>query len=129
MKKETAIPIYKDQDFYVPAFEVYVGDKKQGREIVRDILSVSYKDMNKGHDTFNITINNWDAKKRTFKYSDNNIFDPGKKVEILMGYHEKLQRIITGTILSLQPSFPESGQPTLKINGRGQQYVMFIAAA
>jgi uncharacterized protein len=119
MKKETVIPIYKGQDFYIPAFEVFVNKARQGKEIVRDIMSVSYKDIIEGYDTFDITINNWDAEKRTFKYSDSNIFDPGKKVEIWMGYHGNLQRMIKGTIQSLQPSFPSGGQPTLKINGRG----------
>ncbi len=113
------LPIYKDQDFYVPMFEVKVGERPLERDVVRDITQVSYKDSLQEIDSFEITINNWDAEKRTFKYSDGGVFDPGKKVELWMGYfgHEKLRLMLTGEITSLRPTFPAGGQPTLSISG------------
>ena len=54
--------------------------------MIRDILSVTYKDSVQEIDSFEITINNWDAATRAFKYSDQRLFDPGQSVELWMGY-------------------------------------------
>jgi uncharacterized protein len=115
----TAMPIYKDQDFYVPAFEVKVGDRHLGRQVIRDIIQVSYRDSLEDVDSFEISINNWDANKRSFKYSDDNLFNPGQKLELWMGYFGRnpLRLMLKGKINSLRPSFPAAGQPTLVISG------------
>ncbi len=114
-----AIPIYKGQDFYVPYFEVKVGESPLARDVIRDITSVSYKDNIAEIDSFEININNWDAGKRDFKYSDGDLFLPGKKVELWMGYYgkERLRLMLKGEITSLRPTFPSGGMPALAISG------------
>jgi Bacteriophage probable baseplate hub protein len=119
MTVSPATPIYTGQDFYVPRFEVKVGARKLDREAVHDITSVSYHDSLDEIDGFEITINNWDAETRSFKYADGSLFDPGKRVELSMGYYgpTPLRLMVTGEITSLDPDFPASGQPTLTIRG------------
>lgn len=119
VRTEQPVPIYKNQDFYVPAFAVRVGERSLDRETIHDITQVSYKDDIKEIDSFEITINNWDAEKRRFKYSDARLFDPGKKVELHMGYFKRgdLRLMLTGEITSLRPTFPSGGMPTLVISG------------
>jgi phage protein D len=114
-----AIPIYKGQDFYVPYFEVKLQERALAKDVVRDILQVTYKDNIQEIDSFEISINNWDAAKRQFKYSDQSLFDPGKKIELWMGYfgQDRLRLMLKGEITSLRPAFPASGQPTLAISG------------
>jgi phage protein D len=112
-----AIPIYQGQDFYVPAFEVKLDGRPPGREVIRDILSVTYKDNVQEIDSFDITINNWDAQARSFKYSDIKLFDPGKRLELSMGYRGTLRTMLKGEITSLRASFPAGGGSTLAISG------------
>ena len=114
-----AIPIFKGQDFFVPMFEVKLQSRALEKDVIRDITQVSYKDNIEEIDSFEITINNWDAEKREFKYIDQDIFDPGKELELWMGYFgkEKLRLMIKGRITALRPSFPAAGQPTLAISG------------
>jgi uncharacterized protein len=112
-----AIPIYQGQEFYVPAFEVKLDGRPPGREVIRDILSVSYKDNLQEIDSFDITINNWDAQTRTFKYSDSDLFDPGKRLELSMGYRDAMRTMLKGEITSLRPTFPAGGGSTLTISG------------
>jgi uncharacterized protein len=112
-----AIPIYQDQDFYVPGFEVRLDGRPPGREVVRDILTVSYKDSIQDIDSFDITINNWDAQTRTFKYSDSKLFDPGRRIELSMGYRDAQRTMLKGEITSLRPAFPAGGGSTLTISG------------
>ncbi len=105
-------------DFYVPTFEVQLRGRPLPKDVVRDITQVSYRDNIQDVDSFEITINNWDADKRTFKYIDQDLFDPGKELELKMGYvGEPPRSMIKGQITSLRPSFPSGGQPTLAISG------------
>lgn len=112
-----AVPIYEGQDFYVPAFEVRLAGRPAGQDVVRDILSVTYKDSIQEIDSFEISINNWDADARSFKYSDRKLFDPGQELELTMGYQGALRPMLKGEITSLRPSFPAGGGSTLAISG------------
>ena len=117
------IPIYSQKEtFYVPRFEVYVGEQKLKANIINDILQVTYKDSINDIDSFTIEINNWDADKRQFKFAPPQkdfagIFDPGKKIEIKMGYYQNIRRMMRGVITGLEPNFPGSGASTLSIHG------------
>lgn len=119
MSSTASIPIYQGQDFYVPYFEVKVAGRPQGQDVIRDIMQVSYKDNIQEIDSFDITINNWDADARDFKYSDGDLFDPGKELELWMGYYGKstLRLMVRGQITALHPSFPSGGASTLAISG------------
>jgi len=114
-----AVPIYQGLDFYVPTFEVKLRGSALPRDVIRDVAQVQYRDSVDDIDSFELTINNWDADKREFKYSDKDLFDPGKEVEVQMGYYggAGLTRMLSGEITSLRPSFPASGQPTLAVSG------------
>jgi phage protein D len=114
-------PVYAGNDFYVPYFEVSVGGRKQSGAVVRDVMQVSYKDNVEQIDGFELTVNNWDADQRKFKYSDKPLFEPGQRVELKMGYMGSggsgLRMMIRGEITALRPTFPASGQPTLAVSG------------
>lgn len=124
---EDVIPIYKGQDFYVPHFQIKLRERPLNPKVVHDILRVTYKDSITEIDSFEITINNWNeehrtfekVRKRTFKYSDQKLFDPGQKVEVWMGYYgqNRLRLMLKGEITSLRPTFPASGASTLAVGG------------
>ncbi len=113
------IEIYSGQDFYVPTFEVMLRKRPLPKDVVRDVLQVTYKDSTEDIDSFELTINNWDEKTRSFKYSDGDLFNPGEEIELWMGYHGKDRKrlMMTGEITSLRLSFPASGSPTLAVGG------------
>jgi phage protein D len=115
-----AVEIYTGQDFYIPAFEVRLRGQLLPKDVVRDVLQVTYTDKDGDVDSFELTINNlWDLKTRTFQYSDERLFDPGATLNLSMGYLGKdpLRLMITGEITSLRPSFPASGPSTLVVGG------------
>jgi phage protein D len=117
-----SVPIYQDQDFYVPAFEMKLQGRPQGQDVIKDVLSVTYKDNIQEFDSFDIVINNWDAATRDFKYCDAKLFDPGKEIELWMGYYGKLRMMLKGQITSLRPAFPAAGGSTLTISGLNTMY-------
>src|SRR5687767_8474391 len=88
------LQIYKGRDLRVPMFDVKIRGKNLPHDSAGDIVAVRYTDSIDQIDTFDLTVNNWDAKTRDFKYSgpartagqSSDQFDPGTPVELWMGY-------------------------------------------
>ena len=76
-----ALSIATAGDFYVPTFQLRLRGRPVTLDVVRDVISVSYKDNITEIDSFEVVINNWDAETRTFKYSDDTLFDPGSEMQ------------------------------------------------
>jgi uncharacterized protein len=120
-------PAAEGTDFYVPHFEITLHGKNLDPLVIHDVTEVSYHDSLTDVDGFDLTLANYDSSSptyattatRTFKYSDQDLFNPGAQVELKLGYlgGEDLQTMITGVITSLTPSFPASGFSTLKVGG------------
>src|SRR5215212_6874979 len=109
--------------FYVPSYLVKVGATSADR-LVRDIIDVRFTNDILQIDTFDITLNNWDAARQTFKYEPHS--DPAFRdlflaehiVEVKMGYAGEEKVMIRGPITAIEPNYPQSGGPTLSIRGQ-----------
>ena len=132
MADPAPIPIYEDREtFYIPYFEIKVRGNPMPRNVVRDVIDVSYEDSIEKVDAFTLTVNNWDADTRDFKYvgmetrppagSDAArfaaMFEPGTELQLWMGYRDNLRLMMTGFITTMEPDFPESGAPKLVVRG------------
>src|SRR5262245_36542964 len=134
-----AIPSLADESraqggFYVPQFEIRIEGVGLPRDILRDVSQVTYRDTLKEIDGFEVTVNNWDAATRRFKYVGAEsaadlkgsseealrarLFDPcNKEVEVRAGYVGDLHTLVRGTFTTLEPNFPAGGAPTLAVRG------------
>jgi phage protein D len=135
-------PIYEGQNFYAPRFEIKLRGQNLSRAVIRDVLDVSYSDDLEKLDSFEFTLNDWDPVQRMPKYSspydgDGNLrrlednspvpnFDPGAKIELRMGYYgpDDPPLIMTGQVVSLSPSFPSGGNPTLRVRALNLLYTL-----
>lgn len=130
MQAEQPTSVTTHYDFYVPAFELRIKGQSLDREVIRDVLSVSYTDSLDRLDSCQITLNNWDAERREFKYLDQEDytspvnFDPGVEIELSMGYYDRggLTLMLRGVITSQTPDFPSGGQPTIQISALSNLY-------
>ena len=133
--------------FYVPQFEVKIEGVGLPLDILRDVSQVTFRDSLKEIDSFELSVNNWDAETCDFKYvgaetaemlKGNSplalryrIFEPGQKtVEVRMGYADQLRLMLTGTFTTMEPNFPSGGAPVLSVRGlnvlhqlRRKQYI------
>ncbi|MGH9256232.1 MAG: phage late control D family protein [Vicinamibacterales bacterium] len=125
----------KQGSFYAPQFQIRIEDVGLPRNVLRDVMQLTYKDNITEIDSFEITVNNWDADRRDFKYvgfdgpprlldKDNpasradQIFDPRDKVvDIYLGYLDELKLMMKGHFTTLEPNFPTAGGPTLTVRG------------
>ncbi|HZM45919.1 MAG TPA: hypothetical protein VFC14_13870 [Burkholderiales bacterium] len=117
-------------DFYVPQCEIRIEGTGLPHDVLRDVSQVTYQDGLKEIDGFSITVNNWDAATRAFKYVGSEtkatlktdprfrLFDPcNKRVQVYFGYLGALELMVEGTFTTLEPNFPSGGKPTLEVRG------------
>jgi uncharacterized protein len=106
-------------NFYVPAFAIVV----DGRDLIQQRVEVFNLTVNttlEGADDFSFTVNNpFDVGAREFRYIDNELFDPGKEVEIRLGYGDRggLARVLLGIITGHDISFPANGLSQITVRG------------
>ena len=121
--------------FYTPQFQIRIENVGLKANVLRDVMQLTYKDNINEIDSFEITVNNWDANRRDFKYVGTDqpqlldeknpgsradqIFDPcNKVVDIYMGYlADKLTLMMKGNFTTLEPNFPAAGASTLSVRG------------
>jgi phage protein D len=124
----------RQHGFYVPQFEVRIEGVGLPRNVLRDVVQLTYKDNIKEIDGFELTVNNWDATTRAFKYCGGEtpadlkgstedsqrykLFEPcNKEVQIWMGYAGDLTQVLKGTFTTMEPNFTASGPPALNVRG------------
>ena len=130
----TTETFFASRNFLTPAFRIELGGSDTGREVISDVLEVSFTDDLENIDSFEFNLHDWDPIRLLPKYSspwdesgtplklseggpDVPNFEPGAKVSLFMGYLEDgdLPLIMEGEVVSLAPTFPASGSPTCKV--------------
>jgi len=105
--------------YYVPDFEVKIQGTLLSADVKNATISLSYDNNLEQADQFNLTLDNSELR-----FTDSEIFDVGKEVEIYMGYAGNLQPMMLGDIVTMQPSFPAGGAPTLTVTGYDKSHRM-----
>jgi len=113
-QKKSGLP---QTEYYAPNYKIEIEGKELSPESKGDVLGIKVTMDMENLASFQLTINNWDAAKFDFKYSDTATFDVGKRVHVQMGYADRLVSMVRGQITTLSPRFPESGSPIMTING------------
>lgn len=132
--------------FYVPRFEVKIEGAGLPRDVLSDVIEVTYSDDIDQLDSCELTVNNanddhhvWPPRRgdnnrvRRFRYigseteedlqdkSTTNrytLFEPcDREVELHMGYGGALELMMTATFTTMEPSFESTGASTLKVRG------------
>jgi phage protein D len=125
---------FGERSFFAPAFRIKLNGQDTGREVIADVLEVSFTDDLENIDSFEFALHDWDIARHRPRYSspwDENgqqltlseggppvpVFEPGAKVSLFMGYTEEgeLPLIMEGEVISLTPAFPAAGAPTCRV--------------
>ena len=120
--------------FYVPHFEIRIAGRALPEAVINDVVQITYTDNVREIDSIDLTVNNWDATRRRFKYLGSEspddlpggahpdplatLFEPGDaKVEVWQGYLGALRLVTTVNFTTMEPNFTASGAPTLQVRG------------
>ncbi|MBI5958668.1 MAG: phage late control D family protein, partial [Chloroflexi bacterium] len=127
--------------FYAPTFEIEVEGQNLSQSVVRDVKEVTYHDSLEELDYFEFTLHDWDEFQQRPRYSspyDENgslvtlpdgtdvpVFDPGAQIILRMGYQDSdLVTMLKGTIVTVSPSFPTTGMPSLTMRALNPLYTL-----
>ena len=105
----------------VPSFELRLDGRPLDAGNRADILRVTVSDDIDGVDGFLLELVNWDPANRVFTHSDHDVWLPGHRIEVAMGFlgREPLTPMIDGVITTAAPVFSANETPTLALAGQG----------
>jgi phage protein D len=103
--------------FYAPTFRVEINGSRLAADVSKNIQEVHVTCKPDTLDTFSFTVVNSLPNLRWTHTEDAELFKEGSSVKIAMGYVDDMSAIIEGEITQIRPSFPESGMPTVAIEG------------
>jgi phage protein D len=100
-----------------PDFTLTVGGSSVPLDVRGMVTRILARDSVSTAGTFEFDLTNWDATEGRVRWSDDSLFDPGKPVQIQLGYIEALGTVMDGEITGLEVTFPETGAPLLTVRG------------
>jgi phage protein D len=113
----------KYRNFYAPTATITVDGKDLLSEGV-EVISTTVDNSLEGADQFSFVVNNaFDIDKRQLRWIDD-VFAIGKRVEIKMGYMDKLELMLLGLITNVKTDYPSSGLPQVTVSGYDYSYRM-----
>jgi len=98
--------------FYAPGFVVKIEGLTLEADVSRAVMELTYDNNLETADMFSLRIHNGDLR-----FIDSPLFDVGNTVEISLGYAGDMHPMMLGEITAVQPTFPQSGAPTLTVTG------------
>ncbi|MEU1916139.1 phage baseplate assembly protein V [Streptomyces massasporeus] len=104
---------------YAPRFDIRVAGLTMAAELAAHAVSLTVETSLDLAGTFSFVLRNPDNR-----LLDSALLDPGKTVEIRLGYGNDLKPAFLGEIAAVEPSFPQSGAPTVQVSGYDKSYRM-----
>jgi phage protein D len=134
-----AVPLDPRRAFYAPQFQIKLKGQNLGREVIADVLDVTYTDDEINLDSFEFSLGDWDPIQLRPKYSspwdetgqpykiDNANapnFEPGADVELYLSYMGEGDPVLMmkGEVVSITPTFPASGAPVCRVRALNYLY-------
>ncbi|MFF8942172.1 phage baseplate assembly protein V [Streptomyces sp. NPDC014864] len=102
-----------------PRFGIRVAGLTMAAELTDHVMGLTVETSLDLAGSFALTLRNPDNR-----LLDSPLLDPGKTVEIHLGYGNDLVPAFLGEIAAVEPSFPQSGPPTVQVSGYDKSYRM-----
>ena len=96
----------QDQTVLTPAFTITVDGVDLPLAARGDVATIFVDDALDAAGTLALELNNWDMAAQTVSWSDSEQFEPGKSIEVQLGYTDRVATVFSGEITGLELSFP-----------------------
>ncbi|MCX4821039.1 phage baseplate assembly protein V [Streptomyces sp. NBC_01142] len=108
-----------EPSYYAPRFDVRISGVTLAADVADQVLSLTVETDLDLAGSFSLVLRN---SGNTLL--DSALLDPGRTVEIHLGYGNELLPAFLGEIASVEPSFPRDGPPTIRVSGYDKSYRM-----
>ncbi|MEH0474728.1 phage baseplate assembly protein V [Streptomyces hayashii] len=102
-----------------PRCDIRVSGLTMAAELADQVLGITVETSLDIAGTFALTLRNPDNR-----LLDSPLLDPGRTVEVHLGYGNDLKPAFLGEIAAVEPSFPAGGPPTVQVSGYDKSYRM-----
>jgi phage protein D len=96
---------------------VKINDRRLNAEDSKNIIDLQVTTAPNTLDYFRLSIANAFPRMRWTHSSDADLFKEGNAITIKMGYVDNLHQVFSGEITRICPVFPETGTPTVTVQG------------
>lgn len=96
---------------YVPDYKIKIDGDDIPAALRASVASISYQDGIEGADRVEVTVAN-----QNLRWLDHPLLQPDNGFSLSLGYApDPLEEVFVGEITGVEPTFPNSGMPTIKI--------------
>jgi phage protein D len=111
-------------DYYAPNFSIEVEDRELDSTSKGDVLEVKVVMGIDEITSVQLRFNNWDDSSLSFKYSDTDTLDIGRRLHLQMGYADRMVSMFDGLVTTLAPKFPHDGSPTIEVTAHDRLFLL-----
>jgi phage protein D len=114
---KTARSKYANADLLAPSFEILVGERPISAGANASLIGIEISEDFDAPSMVALELENWDLSTSQVSWSDDDLFDIGKQVEVKLGYGPSRTSIFVGEITGLEPEFSLAQSPRLIVRG------------
>lgn len=107
-----------------PEFEVRIDGTAVAPLVQRDVVEIDVSEEVNRHGRLSLLVQNWDDDRAVVRHSDSGPFAPGRAVEVLLGYHSRLDSVFAGVITAVATHFTQAAVPTLQVEARSKSVML-----
>jgi phage protein D len=89
-----------------------------------DVVSVETWAQIAHHASASVLVQNWSADSGAVTNSESTLFQPGKSIEIELGYHSDMTTVFDGVIAGLRAIFAADARPMLEVRCRSRSLLL-----
>lgn len=93
-----------------PRAQIRISGVALAADVEQRVLSVQYDNNLDVADMLTVVLDN-----SGHRFTDSPLIELGRTVELHLGYRDRLEPLMLGEIAAIEPSFPQSGAPTLSL--------------
>jgi len=116
------VPNGNQQEKAAPEFRIQAGGHELPPEMATDVRNISVVEDLEAPSMFAFDLINWDINKQQMKWSDGDEFAEGKAIEVLIGFRDHLEQVISGEITGLALKLSGQQPPILEVRGYDRRH-------
>jgi phage protein D len=103
--------------YFAPEFRVEIDGSAVAADVSKNVMELSVTLAADAIDSLRLTLANPCPALRWTHTADEELFREGTAIKVFMGYTGALEPMFDGVLTGVSPTFPESGSPTLSVEG------------
>jgi phage protein D len=116
------MPNGNQQEKSAPEFRIRAGGHDLPHDMATDVQNISVVEDLDAPGMFTFDLINWDSDKQQMKWSDGDDFAEGEAIEVLIGFRDNVEQVISGEITGLGLKLDGHHPPMFEVRGYDRRH-------